>query len=137
VRPPTETARLRRRAVLAICVILWTAALVATHIPPARVPRLGVGDRLLHAVGFFALATVFWLTLVLYEFRRLRRDVIVVLAMLAYAAVDETTQPLVGRAASLLDWAADAFGACLALVVSELLALVLPRKQRPSASDAG
>ncbi len=137
MRPPAETARLRRRVVLAACVILWTTALVATHIPPARVPRLGVADRLLHVAGFFALATVFWLTLVLYEFRRVRRDAIVVLAMLAYAAIDESTQPLVGRAASVLDWGADALGACLAVIVSELLALALPQKQRPSAADAG
>ncbi len=110
----------RRRIVLSVCLVIWVSALIATHIPPGYVLRGGLSDKFLHAVGYFGLAAVFWMTLRVYRVDGLKRAVCVFFVMLAYAALDEITQPLVGREDSFLDWIADVGGATAALIVLEL-----------------
>ena len=130
-----DIGRRHRHALLAACLILWAGAMVATHIPPARVPRLGLSDLLLHALGYFVLAGVFWLTLLAYGVRPWARAAHVFFAATAYAAVDEITQPLVSRNAAWGDWAADVLGAAVALLACEMLALAVRLTKTPPLSD--
>ena len=114
---------LRRRLVLAVCLIVWVGAVIATHIPVDRLPRSGVSDKLLHAAGYFVLAGIFWLTLSVHGVSGAKRIACIFFAMVAYAAIDEMTQPLVGREDSIGDWLADIAGATASLILLELLAL--------------
>ncbi len=114
---------LRRRLILVLCLIVWVAAVTATHTPANRLPRADVSDKVLYAVGFFILAGVFWLTLQVHGVAGAKRITCIFFTMLAYAAIDEMTQPLVGRDNSLGDWLADVAGTIAALTLLELLTL--------------
>ena len=130
----SNITRRHRRIVQACCVTFWIAAMIATHIPAGRLPHMSVSDKFLHAACYFVLAAMFWLTLWAYEVGRPSRIAYVFFAASAYAAIDEMTQPLVGRVDSLGDWAADAFGAAVALVACEVLLKALtPKRRRPIA----
>ena len=122
-RIPARARGLRRRLVLVGCLIVWVAAVIATHIPVGRLPHSGVSDKLLHAAGYFVLAGVLWLTLRVHGVSGAKRITLVFFAMVAYAAIDEMTQPLVGRDDSIGDWLADVIGATASLIFLELLAL--------------
>ncbi len=123
-----QIARRHRRLLLLACVLLWVALAVGTHLPPERLPRTKLSDKFLHGVGYFALAAIFWSTLRAHQLPRRVRVGCVFFAALAYAAVDEITQPMVRRSASLGDWTADVLGAAAALAVCELLAIALTRR---------
>jgi len=124
--PPSLLGRWRR-LVLAACIIAWAGALAASHVPPADLPEIHVGDKTLHVCGFFVLTGLFWLTLALYGRRRLGRAALVLLVMPLYAALDELTQPWFRRTADVHDWLADAAGAALALLVAEAAAAIFRR----------
>ena len=94
----------------AIAVASFLAAFVATHWPALELKAGMPGDTLLHAVTFAALTLLLWRT------RWIPRLGWLVVAMLAWAAVDELTQsiPWVRRNASLPDYLADAIGVAIA-----------------------
>ena len=122
-----------RRTVLIGCIAAWAGAFIATHIPAERLPQIGAGDRLLHALGFFVLGSFFLLTLAAHGVRSARRAVLVICVLAVYAALDEVTQELVNRYASLDDWLADVVGAVAAVILWEILLRVLAaRKTRRS-----
>jgi VanZ family protein len=92
----------------------WVALVVATHLPPRDVPNTGINDKLQHFAAYAILATL----LVLTTRTRTMKGVIIAIAIcLIYGALDEWTQPLVGRDCELLDWLADAIGAIVGAVV--------------------
>jgi VanZ family protein len=97
------------------------------------VPPVPVNDKVEHFGGFAILAM---LVSISFSPPRSRggvgggayksvRSVAIALAIcLAYAALDEWTQPFVGRTCDLRDWLADASGA----IVGSLIALTLARR---------
>ena len=117
-----------RRVVLSACIVLWTAAFVTTHIPAGRLPSIHTSDIVMHTVGFFVLATVFWATLSVYRARPWRRAVVVVCTLAAYAAVDEITQPFFNRCAAWGDWIADVAGALAATCLLEAVSFLAKRR---------
>ena len=129
-----------RRVVLAICIVLWITALFVTHCPRGQIPGLdlpgetsrGLGG-LLHALGYFALAGAFWLTLAAYGLSLRRRLALVIGVFVAYGALDEITQPLFGRQADLFDWLADLIGATAAALVATGISAVRAAARRPPA----
>lgn len=127
--------RVRRRLLLAVCILLWAGAFTASHAPAERLAELRVSDKTAHFVGYFVLGAWFSLTLAAYGTARLHRAALVIGAMILYAVVDETTQPLVNRHADMVDLAADVLGAACAVVVCEpLLRIVETRRRRRAAS---
>ncbi|MFA6133608.1 MAG: VanZ family protein [Phycisphaerae bacterium] len=120
----TRSSFLRRhkKAVLGALVIAWILALLATHLPGRDLPPglLNLGDTVLHSVGFFCLASLFWLTLAAYNVRLAHRVTTVLCAMMIYAAVDETTQAWVNRSPEVADWLADVTGVLLAVTILEV-----------------
>ena len=114
---------MRRRLILSACLIVWVGAFIATHIPAGHLPRAGVSDKFLHAAGYFVISGLFWLTLRVYGVMGAKRIALIFFTMLAYAAIDEITQPLVERDNSLGDWLADITGMIIALILLELLTL--------------
>lgn len=119
-----------RRAMLAITTLLWLGAFIATHVPTHRLPGHLPGDVTLHLVGYLGLAAAVLLTMAFYAKPRRRRIATIFIVMAVYGAIDEITQPLVGRYAAWKDWAADLAGTALAvLIVEALLALLTRRTQ--------
>ena len=118
-----------RRAILIACVVAWLVEVVATHTPAPRVPHLHVSDKVVHAVAYFLLGGLFWLTLRAYGMRRWKRTLYVLVTLAVYAALDELTQELVtGRHAAVGDWLADMIGLVAAVMLAELVAAVLRSK---------
>ena len=107
--------------------VLWLAAFTATHLPKGHVPDTDVGDRTLHAVGYFVLAGLFLVTLIVRGTGRIRRVGIACAVFPVYAAIDEISQPLVNRHASFDDWLADMAGLAAAVLICELAAALLKR----------
>ena len=92
---------------LVALVLYWSSLAVGTHLPPDDLPDTGTSDKVLHFGAFLGLGWL--LATVLGQHGRARWRAVPIL--LAYAAVDEWTQPLVGRECELLDWVCDAAGA--------------------------
>lgn len=114
----TEKAR---RVLAVLCGCLWLVAAIGTHIPAWGVPQTGCSDKTLHAAGYAVLAGSFLLALWSRGIRRKKRFLLAILVLLVYAAVDEITQPLVGRYASVLDWVADAVGVGIAVLIDIII----------------
>jgi len=98
----------------------WLILFAATHLPrdfPAVPPQQRV-DKLVHLAAFALLA---WLLATAWQRSagRLTGSHLRAawLAIVLYAAVDEWTQPWVGRCGSPADWLADATGAAVGLIV--------------------
>ncbi len=108
--------------------MVWAGAYTLTHLPQESLPETHIHDYTLHGGGYFILAGVFWLALRAYGVSARRRALWVAAAMTAYGALDELTQPLVGRSDSVSDWSADLAGAALALAVCEALARVRSKR---------
>ena len=126
---PGRLSRLRR-PLLALLIATWIGAAVATHIPPGSVPETGVSDKSLHVLGYFVLGSLLLVTLAGCGVGRARRVALLLGALAVYGALDEITQPLVGRNASVYDWLADVSGAALAVVVCELVLALAARRRR-------
>ena len=118
---PQPAARPGRQVLAGITALLFLAAFVVTHLPRHRVPRLGASDTSLHGAGYFVLSAGLLATFVAWGLRRRVRGPLLLAGLGAYAALDELTQPLVGRDAAWGDGIADLIGAATALLVGELV----------------
>jgi VanZ family protein len=122
---------LRMRAVRVIlwmvCAAYWVALFTLTHLP--RVPAIGqrVQDKLAHFLAYGVLAGVLYVVLWASKSPRKRTAYFVVTVTLLYGAMDEITQPIVGRSCELDDWLADAAGVVLAVGVFASLRYVVER----------
>ncbi|MHC4562254.1 MAG: VanZ family protein [Planctomycetota bacterium] len=133
----------KARGVLTVlCTLAWLVAFAATHVSVGavrRIPLPSAGDTTLHLVGYMLLTAIFLVTLVAHGLARQTRLLVVPIVMLAYASVDEWTQPLIGRSATVAEWLADLAGAAISLTVLELCLAMgqrfFPRK--PDRSAAG
>jgi len=97
----------------------WLLLFVGSHTPQAAPPPIGLSiDKLVHLVAFTGLA---WLMAAVASHHTgrltLRAAGAIFLIAITYGAIDELTQPYVGRSCDLLDWLADALGAIIGLSV--------------------
>jgi VanZ family protein len=115
-----------------ICAAYWVALFTLTHLP--RVPAVGqrVQDKLAHFMAYGVLAGVLYLVLWASKSPQKRAAYFVIAVTLLYGAMDEITQPLVGRSCELYDWLADAAGAGAAVGVFALVRYVVERVGRGS-----
>ena len=120
------------RVLWVLAIGYWAALATATHLPPHRVPGGPGGDKFRHVLAYFVLAAL--LGPALWHAMPSRRrfvPLITLAAAAAYGALDELTQPLVGRYCELNDWFADLGGAaagCALLYVAHRLS---PRRPPP------
>lgn len=113
--------RLKRPALLALA--LYTLLLLAgTHVPqpPDELMDLAGSDKRLHFAAYGVLALLAGLNLALRGLLRPSTALLLWAALAGFGALDEITQPLVGRQAEWNDWWAD-----LAGLASGLAAVVL------------
>ena len=95
----------------------WLLLFVGSHTPEAAPPPIGISiDKLVHLVAFTGLA---WLMAAVAHHREnrftIRAATMIFVIAILYGAMDELTQPYVGRSCDLLDWVADALGAVLGI----------------------
>jgi len=110
---------------LAACTVSAVVVLTLTHIPQAALPRLfqdNMADKAEHVLAYGLIALLFLLSL-----RRSSPLVVPIAGLLMLAGigiVDEVTQPLVHRYASVGDYLADLIGigaACVIFLVKRWL----------------
>lgn len=122
-----------RRGGLVFLAAAYAITLVlATHYPKPEqlLGRYGHADKLLHVVAYFLLA-VFVATAVWGAGRWSRRAAVVVaIALAGFGAIDEITQPLFGRTADVLDWAADCAGISAGILLVAITSSVWARGSR-------
>ena len=104
---------------LVFAVTFTAIVLVLTHIPqefmPSQLQKSGL-DKLQHIVAYGAITFLF--ILAIKNSPSLNLALFVFFAILAIGIVDEVTQPIVGRQASLADLAANVIGIAAGLLLS-------------------
>lgn len=109
-----------------VATLLWLGsflgAFTLTHLPPPPEPRPHlIGDKAAHFAGFAGLGAISgWRFAGRGRSRRGRLYLLLFAGLALYGAVDEWTQPLVGRTCELGDWLADIGGAVPGLVAVAL-----------------
>jgi len=103
---------------LIVAIISTATVIFLTHLPreiiPSQLEERGL-DKLAHIVAYGALTFLFIVSLRISHI--LFPALILLSGILLLAAVDELTQPLVNRTASLIDWVADAIGVAVILLL--------------------
>ncbi|MGE5296286.1 MAG: VanZ family protein [Solirubrobacterales bacterium] len=92
--------------------------LTLTHIPQAAMPRFlneHMLDKVEHVLAYGWVALLFLLSV--RDHTRLAVPMIGLLVLAGMGILDETTQPLVNRIASVGDYASDVVGILLALLI--------------------
>ena len=112
----------RRRWITAGMVLLWVAAVIASHVPQEDLPKLPLNFKIFHVLGFMALAGMFSLVLASRGWKGVKRDLVVLLVMSAYAAFDEFTQNYFHRHGQVSDWLLDTASAATVLIICRVLA---------------
>ncbi len=109
----------------------WSAlvlAYVITHWPKISIPA-GT-DHSFHSIGFLGLGVLAANRLWLHRVLTIRSALGWFLALSAWAAFDEVSQPWFGRHADIYDWYADLRGLGVGIGLFWLLASLLPRSSQ-------
>lgn len=125
-----------RVVVLAAWLVYWGLLFASTHLPPqtASAWSFHIADWLLHVLAFAILATLTFAASAAGG-RRVTplRTALWFGVLLAYAAIDEISQPPFGRHMQLSDWLADASGVAIGLLVGMIWQVLSGRP--PAAQD--
>lgn len=137
--PPTTSPRQTTgaspwitRTLATLLLVYWLVLITATHIP--RVPEpLGFrpSDKLLHLAAYAVFAALAAVVCWLHWGFTWRTALVLLVAISLHGAIDEVTQPLVGRYADVVDWYADTLGAAAALAVATIAAHLVLRSRNP------
>jgi VanZ family protein len=93
-------------------------------------PSTHVSDKTLHVIGYAVLTGFLLPALAARGFTRRGQLLIAALALPVYAAVDELTQPLVNRHASMTDWLCNLLGVAVGMLAYLACVAVLARPRR-------
>src|SRR5262245_50361485 len=96
--------------------------LTLTHLPPAQINRIPfkLWDKAEHTIAYFILACLaLWAAPGWPGAGHARRFVVLLTIglLMLFGALDELTQPWVGRSCELTDWLADSFGVMLGMTL--------------------
>ncbi len=110
-----------------ICFVLYALALTTgTHWPQLELPpEAPFSDKTVHLAAFGGLTILLWLT------RWISRTWVLIAVVLAWAAIDESSQGLPGihRTVSMIDFAANATGIALAAILIVVAQRVMLKNQ--------
>lgn len=116
---PNDQTQLRfHRGWLVASILCMVVVLMLTHIPQESMPKFLQRDMLdkVEHIGAYGMTALLFL-LSLPNRARLLVPAIGLLTLAGIGILDETTQPLVNRVASVHDYAADLVGILLACVI--------------------
>jgi VanZ family protein len=128
-----------RFAILALTTVYWMGLLLATHLPPAELPKTHINDKIEHLTAYGLLAAMLHLSLWSSATRRpaLVIALIVLATGMAYGAFDELTQPWFQRTCDIRDWYADTVATALACGIGLVLSgYLFPRGHAALADPA-
>ena len=136
LRPFTRVLAWAMRSPGRALLIYWPIAFIGTHIPSPWEPsepssRRAPYDKFGHFAGYALLA---WLLMSLLSrrFHPLAAAALTLLAIAAYGAIDELTQPYFNRSADLPDYYADLIGGAVGVAIAWRRAREnYPMKPRP------
>jgi VanZ family protein len=95
-----------------LCAAYWITLFTLTHLPRVPVAVAGrLSDKAMHFLAYAVLAGLLYIAMCASRSLWKRPAFLVIAVTLLYGAMDELTQPLVGRSCEFLDWVADAAGA--------------------------
>ncbi len=116
---------------------MWTGAFAATHIPARYIPSqiAGLGDIVLHGIGFLGLSSWLILTMAAFGVKPVKRILFVLLVMMIYGALDEYTQQFFGRSTELKDWLTDTTATVVSLILWETILFLAQRITRTKVSQ--
>ena len=106
-----------RRSWTAVLVVGWLVQATLTHLPADRLPPVHTSDKTAHYMAYLVLGLLLTRTLAAWGVAPRRRASLAAAILLAWGGLDEITQPLVNRHASVLDWLADAGGIATAVAL--------------------
>jgi VanZ family protein len=111
--------------VYAPLILYWFILFIATSLPSDRLPSIGFSDKIDHFIAYFILAVLLNLTLIFQRKSRLlfeKAMISTIIICLFYGIADELHQILIpGRFAETLDWAADASGTIVGVLIVNFL----------------
>lgn len=108
-------------------VAYWLFLFCATHFPKLELPGPRQSDKFYHFVAYAVLGGLAWLVRTTWKSPANAWSGVLIFGLIAlYAAVDELTQPIMGRSGDPYDWAADVAGAAVGMAVA---AFVLRRRR--------
>ncbi len=114
-RPPIRRRIPWRRLLVAALVVYWGALVTGTHIPhPPRVTEADGFDKWMHLGAYLGLGVLLSAVCVTRRPASLQLAIRIVVVIAVAGALDEITQPLVGRDCELWDWCADLVGGLMA-----------------------
>lgn len=127
----------QRKVILFILILMWTGAFAATHIPARYIPSqiAGLGDIVLHGIGFLGLSSWLILTMAAFGVKPVKRILFVLLVMMIYGALDEYTQQFFGRSTELKDWLTDTTATVVSLILWETILFLAQRITRTKVSQ--
>src|SRR5215207_309084 len=96
-----------RRSLWTLTGLYWTLCFVLTHVQLPAGPPGPSYDKIKHYLAYGGLAGAWYLCLWASKPRFRWMWLAVVALGMSYGAIDELTQPLVGRACEFQDWLAD------------------------------
>ena len=105
-----------------LTITYWLALAVLTHTPSPRLPHAPISDKTGHAIAYALLGGGLMVSLWLSRRLGAGTGITVLAVLMGWGALEEWTQPLVGRGCELADWYADVAGAAAAVVGVSLLA---------------
>lgn len=105
-----------------VTVAFWLVMAVLTHTPSPRLPHTPISDKTGHVLAYALLGAGLMVSLWLSRRLRAGTGITVLAVLMGWGAIEEWTQPLVGRSCELADWYADVAGAAVAVVTVSLLA---------------
>jgi len=127
----SERGQRRQRTLALAALLAYTLVLVVgTHMPhpPQELAELAGSDKRLHFAAYFVLAGLAAANLALRGWFHWRAILTLACGLATFAALDEITQPWVGREADLRDWLADQFGMVCGLAAFALAWWLTPHK---------
>lgn len=120
--PAPGMARRWRHWYLRALPAYWLFLFVMTHIPNPDLPGPRNSDKWAHVGSYAALAFLYWRFAEAVRQAPLSPRFVwrAAAVLLAFAALDELTQGMVGRGSDPLDWVADAGGVVMVLAALEV-----------------
>jgi VanZ family protein len=123
-RYETEQRRpLRQWLSWGVVAIYWLGIFGGTHWPTPPHAPFGNADKWMHFGAYSGLAFLLAVAMGMRRPVTLAVALAIVVLLAAYGALDETTQPLVGRDCDVWDWVADVTGALVGVGCYRLAAL--------------
>lgn len=132
--------RTHKKTIVYLLSFYWFILLFLTSIPGNSVPSVGLSDKYEHFLGYFGLAFLLNLVLLVQDkFPLMKKysSIFTFLFGVVYGLLDELHQLFIpGRSCDMMDWLADGIGVTLGIIGVYCLTLIMNRISRQISEKA-